>query len=241
MQARKDAFGRTVYGCFKGKSTSETIERDDGFIDIGKDGAKRYFAEFKDWLPMERSAIKLAHGKILDVGCGAGRVELYFQKRRYEILGIDNSPLAIKVCKLRGVKNVKIMSFAKIGNLKQHFDTVVLFGTNFGLLGNYKNSKILLRKLYKITTKSATIIAASRDPYDTKNKSDIAYNEANLRKGRMFGQLRIRVRYKSYLGEWFDYLFVSKAEMRSLLNGTGWEIKKFYGKAPRYIAIIEKT
>jgi len=57
----------------------------------------------------------------------------------------------------------------------------------------------------------------------------------------MAGQLKIRIRFEKYVGDWFDYLLVSRQEMKQILKGTGWKIKKFIksGK-PSYIAIIEK-
>ena len=41
--------------------------------------------------------------------------------------------------------------------------------------------------------------------------------------------------------EWFDYLLVSKDEMREILCGTGWKITGFVdSEGPLYIALIEK-
>ena len=42
---------------------------------------------------------------------------------------------------------------------------------------------------------------------------------------------------------WFDYLFVSKAEMEKLLAGSGWRVAQFIDspESPRYVAVIEKN
>ena len=57
----------------------------------------------------------------------------------------------------------------------------------------------------------------------------------------MPGQLRIRIRFEKYVGEWFDYLLVSKKEMKEILEGTSQGVKKFIdSKKSSYIAIIEK-
>jgi 2-polyprenyl-3-methyl-5-hydroxy-6-metoxy-1,4-benzoquinol methylase len=53
-------------------------------------------------------------GRVLDIGCGAGRHSLYLQNQGFQVLGIDNSPLAVKVAKLRGLKRVKVMSIEDI-------------------------------------------------------------------------------------------------------------------------------
>lgn len=58
----------------------------------------------------------------------------------------------------------------------------------------------------------------------------------------MAGQVRIRVRYMKYATPWFDYLFVSRAEMREILNDTGWKVRHFISsKGPMYISVIEKA
>ncbi len=51
--------------------------------------------------------MEFVNGRVLDVGCGAGRHSLYLQKKGFDVLGIDVSPLAVKVCRLKGVKKLK--------------------------------------------------------------------------------------------------------------------------------------
>ena len=205
-------------------------------------GALAYFADFKDWPKIEKQAIKLAKGKILDIGAGAGRVSLYLQKRDFDVLAIDNSPLAIKVCKKRGVKNAEVLPIEKISRLKPDtFDTVIMFGNNFGLFGSCKKAKTLLKKLHKITTPSALILAESNDVYKTDDPVHLSYHKFNEKRGRMPGQLRIRIRFRNFIGDWFDYLLVSKHQMKDILKGTGWKVRKFIDSDKSiYIAVIEK-
>lgn len=57
----------------------------------------------------------------------------------------------------------------------------------------------------------------------------------------MPGQLRIRVRFRNYIGDWFDYLLVSKNQMKDILKDTGWKVRKFIDSGKFiYIAVIEK-
>ncbi len=59
---------------------------------------------------------------------------------------------------------------------------------------------------------------------------------------RARGQLRPRIRFHKYAGQWFDYLMVSKEEMKEILKGTGWKIKEFIeSDDAQYIAIIERV
>ncbi len=241
MKLKKDAYGQEVWAFFQGKKSFEFIERDDGFVDISS-GAQAYFAKFKDWPKIQKKAIKFAKGKILDIGAGAGRISLFLQKRGFDVIVIDNSPLAIKVCKQRGVKHAKVLPFEKIRTFKPNtFDTIIMFGNNFGLFGSFRKAKTLLKILHKIAKPGALIIAESNDPYKTDDPVHLSYHRFNRKRGRMPGQLRIRIRFRNFIGNWFDYLIVSKEEMKQILKDTGWKIKKFIDSdKPMYIAIIEK-
>ena len=58
----------------------------------------------------------------------------------------------------------------------------------------------------------------------------------------MAGQIKLRARYQRYATPWIDYLFVSRAEMATILDGTGWKIRKtLSGRGPTYIALIHKV
>ena len=107
MKNHEDAYGQNVWAYYKRRDSYEIVERDDGFVGL-PGSTKSYFADFKDWPKWQRQGIKFAKGKILDVGCGAGRISSYLQKKDFDVTAIDNSPLAIKVCRRRGVKKAKV-------------------------------------------------------------------------------------------------------------------------------------
>ena len=185
--------------------------------------------------------MRLVKGRVLDVGCGAGRHSLYLQKKGFDVLGIDVSPLAIEVCKLRGLKKAKVLSIEDADFKPSSFYTILMMGNNFGLLGSFSKARRLLNKFHRMTSENALIIADTRDPYKTDNPDHLEYHKLNKKKGRMAGQVRIRIRFQNYVSGWLDYLMVSKEEMNALLNGTGWKIKEFIDSdASKYVAVIEK-
>jgi len=57
----------------------------------------------------------------------------------------------------------------------------------------------------------------------------------------MSGQLRGRVRFEKFVSKWFDWLMVSKEEMKEILYGTQWQVREFIDSGnAQYVAIIEK-
>jgi len=226
IKDHQDAFGHLIMDYHLGKRPREVIERDDGYIDTsyGPDG---YFQEYDNWSEGSKEALKLAKGRILDVGCGAGRVALHFQNAGYDIVGIDNSPLAVEVCKQRGVKDVRLMSVTQVSRRLGPFDTIVMCGNNLALLGSRQRAKWLLRRFYSITSKDGIIIGQILDPHQTTSIHHLRYHDFNTKRGRMPGQVRIRVRHQNYKSPWFDYLFLSKDELRGVIAGTGWTARQF--------------
>lgn len=239
---REDAYGHLIFDYFTGHRVREVVERDDGYIDPSEALPKYYFSKFSEWTPRERTAMRFVKGRVLDVGCGAGRVALYLQQRGLRVVGIDVSPLALKVCRLRGVKDVRLMPVTRVSARLGCFETIVMFGNNFGLFANRKRARWMLKRFHKITSEEARIIAESNDPHQTKNTAHLKYQESNKRRGKLSGQLRIRVRYGLYSTPWFEYLLVSKKEMRGLIHGTGWRVEKFLvSRGSAYIAILVKN
>jgi len=180
---------------------------------------------------------------VLDIGCGGGRWSLYLQKKGHDVLGIDISSLAVKICIQRGLRNVRVKSISDIDSGLGKFETILMMGNNFGLFGNPKQARRLLKRFYNMTSPDARIIAESLDiykpPVDPVHRR---YHLRNRRQGRMPGQVRIRIRYRTYATPWFGYLFVSRPEMKSILQGTGWKIEHFITskKGPAYVAIMQK-
>jgi SAM-dependent methyltransferase len=229
-----------LWACYNGKEVFDVWERDDGYVTV--EMPKAYFLEYEDWSLHQKKAMEFVKGRVLDVGCGAGRHSLYLQGKGFDVLGIDVSPLAVKVCRLRGLKRAKVMSIDEVDFKLGYFDSVVMLGNNFSLFGSFKKARRLLKKLHSITSEDALIIAETRDPYKTDNPAYLEYYESNKRRGRMSGQLSGRDRFERYVGKWFDWLMVSKEEMKEILNGTGWKVKEFIdSEGSQYIAIIEKT
>jgi len=241
LKPEEDAYGQLVWAYYNGNEVYEIAERDDGYISASP-LPKIYFSSYDEWSSSEKKAMEYVKGRVLDVGCGAGRHSLFLQEKGFDVLGIDLSPLSEKVCKLRGLRKVQVMSIEEVNFKPDSFDTILMMGNNFGLFGSFKKAQRLLKKFHKMTSKTALIIAVTNDVYKTDNPAHLDYQKTNREKGRMSGQVKLRIRYQKYATPWFDYLMVSKEEMQTILKGTRWHVKQFLdSEESNYIAIIEKN
>jgi len=234
----RDAFGRLLMARLEGRAPESFIERSDGYIDSFH--VSEYFNPEQDADVVR--AMRLARGRILDIGCGAGRHALALQHRGLRVTGLDSSPLAIRVCRKRGVRDARVLGIDQIGQFPAgRFDTVIMFGNNFGLFGSPARARRLLRAIRRITSPRALILAQSLDVHGTRNPTHLGYQRWNRRHGRLPGQVRLRVRFSNRVGPWFDYLMVSPTEMRSILRGTDWKLARCLGgPGALYVAVLEK-
>lgn len=242
MNDHADAFGRALMDWERGGRNPEMYERDDGFIEAG-DGAHTYLATFRSWPHPERQATHCMRGRVADVGCGAGRVALYLQQRGLEVIGIDSSPLAVRTARRRGVEDVWCMSVDRLTDNIDTFDTIVLFGNNFGIFGTPERLRGTLANWARRVHPGTRLVAESTSPYCGGVPAfDRSYYRRNRQLGRMAGQVTLRVRYREWATPWFEWLFVSRHEMRSLLRGTGWKHLRTLGDDPGepYVGVWEK-
>ena len=242
VHEESDAFGHALADWSLGGTDLEIVERDDGFVEVGA-GPEVYLADFKDWPSYERQAVRYVRGRVVDVGCGAGRVPIYLQRRGFEVVGLDSSPLAIRAARNRGVNETWCMTIDDLTESVGCFDTIVLFGNNFGIFGTPQRLHRLLTQWADHAPRGTRILAESTNPYSGGAPAfDRDYYRRNRRRGLMPGQSRLRIRYRAHVGPWFDWLFVSRSEMQALVRGTGWRQREIVGGPPSepYVAVLER-
>jgi SAM-dependent methyltransferase len=216
----------------------EVIERDDGLINGAP--ADHYLGEPDEWQPHDHRALRLVRGSVLDIGSGAGRTAIELQRRGVAVTGLDISPGAIEVARKRGLRDTVLNTVDTYATSSVRYDTLLLLGNNLGLLESRERAPVFLDALARLSRPGARIVAQGTDPYGTTDPAHVGYHRRNRERGRLGGQLRVRLRYRLLATDWFDYLFCSADELESLLAGTRWRLKSIDdADRPYYVAVME--
>jgi len=239
MGEDRDVFGKVFMALHRGEPSTHTTERDDGYTNT-TDGAM-YISTYDQWPEYERKALRETKGKVLDIGLGAGRHALWVQDQGHEVVGIDISPLAVEVSKLRGVKDCMVMDMRNLDFPAEHFDTVLMLGANIGIVGDVPITQQILKDIHRITKPDGIIIGSTRDPVKTEQPAHLAYHQMNRERGKPPGLVRIRLGFQGEYTDWFDFLMLGVEELKQVIEPTNWQISKTYESgASDYIAILSK-
>lgn len=195
---------------------------------------KQLFREAGQMPLLERTALQMATGRILDVGAGSGCHALALQKAGKEVSAIDISPLAVEVMKQRGVKDAR-----QINLFDEHFadtfDSILMLMNGSGIIGRLENMPVFFRKMKQILRPNGCILMDSSDLrylFEDEDGSfliDLA--------GDYYGEIDFRMQYKDIQGDSFDWLYIDFQTLSAYAADNGFKAEMIKeGKHYDYLA-----
>jgi len=108
----------------------------------------------------EQALLAGIDGPVIDLGCGPGRLVVSLASRRMPALGIDSSPSAIALARLRGAVVLERDLFGPLPG-EGRWGTALLFDGNVGIGGNPTR---LLRRCRQLTAPTGQVLAEVQPP-----------------------------------------------------------------------------
>jgi SAM-dependent methyltransferase len=214
-----ELYGQSLLDFFNGDTSAKVVvRRDDEFM--GDLPASVFFRKPSDFSSLERTAMTLCRGYVLDVGAGAGCHSLALQDRGIRVLAIDVSSHAIEMMSKRGVKEIRhgdVFEFHE-----GPFDTLMMMMHGIGLVEDLSGLDRFLCHAHRLLKPDGQIVFDSLDVRCTDDPRHLAYLEVNRQAGRYIGQVRTRFEYKGQTGPFFGWLHVDPETLIDHAERMGW-------------------
>lgn len=192
-----------------------------------------YFRNEKQLPALEKKALELCKGNVLDIGAGAGSHALVLQHRNLDVVGLEISPAACEVMKDRGLKNVVCEDIFKFDNEK--FDTLLLLMNGIGLCGDLKGFRKFLKKAETLLNENGILIFDSSD-------ISYMYEDDEFPKDKYYGEVSCRYEYQKQVTDWFNWLYLDQKTLRNIASEECWDLELIYeDENDQYLVKLQRS
>jgi SAM-dependent methyltransferase len=214
----KDLFGKAILD-FQTKNSPEDLMTETNISEADEMSVDYLFRSFNEMPKLEKKALQLCKGKVLDVGCGAGSHGLYLEEKGFKVTAIDISANAVQACQLRGLKNTRVQNVLDLENEK--FDTILLLMNGTGIFGTLSETSKYLQKLKSLLNTNGQILIDSSDiiyMFDEDEDGSYAVPAEGY-----YGELTFTISYKGETEETFPWLYVDYNTLQNAAHANGLE------------------
>ena len=170
------------------------------------------FRSFEQMPELEKLALEMAEGEILDVGAGSGCHSLALMAMDKTVKAIDISPLSVSVMKERGVDAAQVNFYDE--SYAGPFDTVLMLMNGTGIIGNLDNIPAFFERLKALLNPGGCVLIDSSDLRYLFEEEDGSLMIALA--DDYYGQLDYQMEYvgavdkdlEGIKGEPFDWLYL---------------------------------
>jgi len=230
-----DPIGRAVFDYHFNSINQPIVVHSEDFDDDVIDTAY-LFRTYKQMPALEKKALTLCKGSVLDVGAGAGAHSVYLQEKGFEVTALENSALCCEVLKNRNIRNVIQESIFRFTATK--FDTILLLMNGTGIAGTLSGLEVLLHHLKTLLKPEGQILIDSSDLiYLFEEEDGSALIDINAE--NYYGELVFQTEYKNWISEPFHWLYVDQTNLANAVEKNNLKLDKvFKGQHYDYLARI---
>ena len=228
----KDLMGRAIWDYYY-QENPEDLQTETSISELDDLPVSYLFRDYQEMNALEKKALDLSFGKVLDVGSGAGSHSLYLQnERKLEVTALDISPKSIEVCKARGVKNAICEDLLQFS--EKNFDTVLLLMNGTGIFQSLEQIDEYLQKLKSLISENGQILIDSTDilyMYDQDEDGGVLVPADGY-----YGELDYYVHYKGDSEKPMKWLYLDFDTLENAAIANGFKIQKIEQLEDSYLA-----
>ena len=228
----KDLMGRAIWDYYY-QENSEDLQTETSISELDDLPVSYLFRDYQEMNALEKKALDLSFGKVLDVGSGAGSHSLYLQnERKLEVTALDISPKSIEVCKARGVKNAICEDLLQFS--EKNFDTVLLLMNGTGIFQSLEQIDQYLQKLKNLISENGQILLDSTDilyMYDQDDDGGVLVPATGY-----YGELDYYIHYKGESELPMKWLYLDFNTLKNAAIANGFKIQKIKQLDDSYLA-----
>ena len=148
LSADKDPMGTAIADYYK-RHKAERLRVFSSQFDEDEIPVKELFRTEKQMPLLERTALQLATGKILDVGAGSGCNSLALQEAGKNVHAIDISPLSVAVMLQRGVRHATLLNLFD-EHFHETYNTILMLMNGSGIIGKLENLPAFFKRIKQL-------------------------------------------------------------------------------------------
>ena len=228
--------GRAIWDYYH-KENTEDLQTETSISELDELTVDYLFREFDEMNKIEQKALKLAIGKVLDIGAGAGSHSLYLQdEKNLEVTALDISPKSIEVCQLRGIKNTVAENMLHFS--EGTFDTILLLMNGTGIFQSLNVIDVYLKKLHSLLNPKGQILIDSTDIlYMFDEDEDGGFY---IPADGYYGELDYIVHYKNESEEPIKWLYLDFETLKNAAENNGFKVENVLQDEDSYLAKLTK-
>ena len=228
----KDLMGRAIWDYYY-QENSEDLQTETSISELDDLPVSYLFRNYQEMNALEKKALDLSFGKVLDVGSGAGSHSLYLQnERKLEVTALDISPKSIEICKARGVKNAICEDLLQFS--EKNFDTILLLMNGTGIFQSLEHIDQYLQKLKSLVAENGQILIDSTDilyMYDQDEDGGVLVPATGY-----YGELDYYLHYKGESELPMKWLYLDFDTLENAAFANGFKIQKIEQLEDSYLA-----
>jgi SAM-dependent methyltransferase len=207
-------YGRLLASAAAGAAEPGRVRIDDGRI--ARLPVRRWLGPVD---AVDRAVLAHATGPVLDIGCGPGRHLAAIAAGGDDALGLDFSPVAVRLARARGAEAILRSVFADVPRAGE-WRTALLLDGNVGIGGD-----------------PAALLARARDLVAARGRVLVE----TAAPGEPLRRLRVRLETDRAISPWFGWATVGARSIERPARAAGLAPRSSFTCGARWFAVLERA